>query len=393
MKENISFYELEKEVYRLVCQLGCSILKTILENYDNQLMNNRDTKEYRHKGLRGTTVKTIMGEVEYNRVMYLKDKKTVYLLDDILQIATCKRVSANFVETALKTVVNTTSYRKAEKTLQDTTNATLSHQELNQLVWLVGAEMERKENEEIKLHREEKLIRGTKQIPALFEEADGLWFNLQGKDRKEAKEKYEKECKRKNVEIKENHKLKTEIKLHIMYDGWSTNGRHSLINKSYISGVMTPDRLRKLKSARIYQKYDIQKIELRASNGDGAQWINKIMTPDTITQKDLFHIEQEIVRDIREEKYRKELMQIIADKQYDKVNDYIKYLKFECGGEKKIIDKLETLQNYLKTGLPRYQDILKAQGRELPKAPEDVEYRNMRNNGKSNFHCFRSSSL
>ncbi len=393
MKENVSFYELEKEVYRLVCQLGCSILKLILENYDKQLMNNRDTKEYRHKGLRGTTIKTVMGEVEYDRVMYLKDKKTVYLLDDILKIATCKRVSANFVETALKTVVNTTSYRKAEKALQDTTNARLSHQELNQLVWLVGAKIESKENEEIKLHREEKLAKGTKQIKALFEEADGLWFNLQGEDRKIAKEKYIKECEKQNKECKENHKLKTELKLHIMYEGWSTNNRHSLINKAYISGVMTPERLRKLKSARIHQKYDTQKIELRASNGDGAKWINKIMSKDTITQKDLFHIEQEIVRSIKIKKYRDELMQIIADKRYNEVQNYIENLKYELGGEEKVVNQLKTLQSYLSEGLPRYQDILKEQGKELPKAPERNRISYNGNYGKSDFHSLRGATM
>lgn len=154
------------------------------------------------------------------------------------------------------------------------------------------------------------------------------------------------------------------------YEGHSTDQRHTLINKSYISGVMTPERLRKLRNARIHQKYDVKAIQLRASNGDGAKWINKIMTEDTITQKDLFHIEQEIVRDIKVKKYREELMQIIAEKRYSEVQGYIEQLKYELGGEEKVVEKLKTLQNYLKTGLPRYQDILQQQGRELPQAPE-----------------------
>lgn len=370
MEKNINFYELEKEVYRLVCQLGCSILKSILENYDKQLMNTREKKEYRHRGLRKTTVKTIMGEVEYDRVMYLKDKKTVYLLDDILKIATCKRVSANFVETALKTVVNTTSYRKAEKALQDTTNATLSHQELNNLVWFVGEEMERKENKEIKLYKEEKLIKGIKKVPMLCEEADGIWFNLQGQDRQVAKEKYKKECEKNNKEYKENQRFRTELKLHVTYEGFSVEKRHKLINKKYIAGVMTPERLKKLRNAYILQEYDEKSIQVRVSNGDGARWINSIMTEDTITQKDLFHIQQEIVRDIKPKKYREELMKIIADKRYNEVHDYIENLKYEMGGEEKVVNKLRTLQSYLKEGLPRYQDILKEQGKELPQAPE-----------------------
>ena len=38
---------------------------------------------------------------------------------------------------------------------------------------------------EIKLDSKDKLIPGIKEIPVLFEEADGLWINLQGKDREE----------------------------------------------------------------------------------------------------------------------------------------------------------------------------------------------------------------
>lgn len=370
MEKKLNFYELEKEVYRLVCALGCSILKTILENQDKQLMQNRNRKEYRHKGYRKNTVKTIMGEVEYNRAIYLKENKPAYLLDNYLNIHTYGKISANLAETSLKTAVNTVSYRKAEKAIQNTTNSTISHQALHQLVWEVGKIIEQKENEEIKLYREEKLIQGTRITPVLFEEADGVWFCLQGKDRQAALEKYQIECKKKNKECNLKQRFKTELKLHITYEGHSTDQRHTLINKSYISGVMTPERLRKLRNARIHQKYDIKSIQLRASNGDGAKWINKIMTEDTITQKDLFHIEQEIVRDIKVKKYREELMQIIAEKRYIEVQGYIEQLKYELGGEEKVVEKLKTLQNYLKTGLPRYQDILQQQGRELPQAPE-----------------------
>ena len=46
-------------------------------------MKARDTKRYRHKGLRKNTIKTVMGEVEYRRAMYEIEKggikKRVYL--------------------------------------------------------------------------------------------------------------------------------------------------------------------------------------------------------------------------------------------------------------------------------------------------------------------------
>ncbi len=376
--ENVKFNELERKIYTLVCELGCEIMKQILETQDNQIMVNRNKKEYRHKGYRKNTIKTVMGEIEYKRAMYIKDNKTIYLLDDTIEIDTIGKLSSNLVEIMLKTVVNTTSYRKGANEIKNTTNEVISHQALNQLIWKVGENIENKENEEIKLLKKEKLVKGTREVPALFEEADGIWFNLQGKDREKAKEKYKKECEKKNKEYDPNHKHKTELKLHITYEGWKKDSeRHELVNKTIIAGIMTPNRLKKLRNARVYQKYNLETIKLRANNGDGAKWINKIATKDTICQKDSFHIQQEIIRDIKSKEHREGLIKIIEEKRYNEVHMYIENLKYELGGEEKTVKKLKTLQSYLKNGLPRYQDILKEQNREMPEPPKNVEYRNM----------------
>lgn len=375
----IEFEELEKKVYKLVCNLGCAILKNILECQDMQIMKNRNKNEYRHKGYRQATIKTLMGEVEFNRAIYKTEKEHIFLLDNTIKINKIGDISYNLAEQILKAVANTVSYRKAEETIKDLTSQTISHQAIWSLVWEVGKIIEKKEKEEIKLHKEGKLIEGTKQIPALFEEADGLWYHLQGKDRKKALEKYKKECEKKNKEFNPKKRFNAEVKLHITYEGWRRLGknRYCLVNKKVISGMMTPKRLKELKNARIYQEYNLSNIELRASNGDGATWINNIMSKDTITQKDSFHIQQEIVRDIPEKQYREELSNIIKEKRYDEVQSYIENLKHELGGEEKTVQKLKKLQDYLKVGLPRYTDILKEQNRELPKAPEGIEFKSM----------------
>ena len=378
MEKVVQFYELERKVYNLVCQLGCTILKNILENQDKQLMENRDKKEYRHKGYRTNTIKTVMGEIEYNRAMYKTDKGHMFLLDKEINIDTIGKISTNLAEIMLKSVVNTVSYRKSAIEIQSMTNETISHQALQQLVWKVGGIIEKKENKEIKLMKDGKLVKGTRETPALFEEADGIWFNLQGIDREKAKEKYKKQCEKKNIKYNPKHKHKTELKLHITYEGWKKDStRHELINKQIIAGMMTPQRLKKLRDSRIYQTYNEKNIELRANNGDGAKWITTIATKDTICQKDSFHIQQEIIRDIRNKEYQEELANIIKEKRYDEVQGYIENLKFELGGEEKVVKKLKVLQSYLKNGLPRYQDILKEQGREIPKAPKGIEYRDM----------------
>lgn len=375
---NIKFSELEKKIYRLVCELGCVILKTILENQDNILMKNRDKKVYRHKGYRVNCIKTLMGDVEYKRAIYLvengKQKKHIFLLDQEINISGIGKISNNLAEKMLKTVVDTVSYRKGAEEIKTLTNDTISHEGLRDLVYQVGKDIEKKEKQLIKLHKEEKLYSGTKEIPALFEEADGLWVNLQGKDRQEQIEKYKQKCEKQNKKYEPLTSVKSELKLHVMHEGWEKdNKRHNLVNKEYIAGFMTPKTLEKIRNAKVYQKYKTESIQLRVLNGDGANWIKNICTKNTIYQKDSFHIHQEIIRDIKEKEYQEELNKMLEQKRYKEIPKYIENLKYELGGEEKIVKKLTTLQKYLKDGLPRYQEIAE----EIPKAPDGIEYRDM----------------
>jgi len=63
----------------------------MLERYDDELMNTRDTKKYRNKGGRTTSIKTVYREVSYSRNVYEtkteEEKKAyVYLLDEALSM-------------------------------------------------------------------------------------------------------------------------------------------------------------------------------------------------------------------------------------------------------------------------------------------------------------------
>lgn len=375
-EEEIKFNNLEKKIFKFVCNFGCLIIKLILESYDRKIMKTRDTKKYRHKGLRKNTIKTVMGEVEYVRAMYEVEeagiKKRVYLLDEKLHINTEGKASENLVEKIVETVPITDSYRKAETVLKETTNATLSFEWIRNIVVKIGDKITKKEKEERKMLDKGQLVAGLKEIIALFEEADGLWINLQGKDRKERLEKNKKKCEKENKEFNPKQKIKTELKLHVMYEGWKKDDkRHALINKQYIAGMMKPKEIKKLRDARVYQQYDVEKIKLRVVNGDGAKWTKGITAKGGIYQKDQFHIMQEIVRDVPKE-YRNIIEELVKSKQYDKIEKAIEGLKVELGGEYKAVKKLNTLQSYLSSGLERYQDIV-----EVPEAPEGIEYRNM----------------
>ncbi len=62
---------LEKAVYEVVLSLGRSIMRQCIEETDRTLAQQRDRGIYRDKGYRPTTLKTVMGEVEYQRHVYL----------------------------------------------------------------------------------------------------------------------------------------------------------------------------------------------------------------------------------------------------------------------------------------------------------------------------------
>ena len=241
--KELKFNILEKKVFKFVCFFGCLIIKLLLESYDKKLMNARDSKKYRHKGLRTTHVNTVMGEVKFRRAMYEINEdgvtKTVYLLDEKLNINSEGNVSSNLVEKVVEVVPITDSYRKAETVIEETTNISLSHEKIRNIIVKIGDKITSKEKEERKLFDKNQLVAGLKEITALFEEADGLWINLQGKDRAERLEKNKKKAEKENKRFNPKMKIKTELKLHVMYEGWKRDDpRHSLVNKQYIAGIM-----------------------------------------------------------------------------------------------------------------------------------------------------------
>lgn len=330
----INFNELEKKIYKFVCNLGCYLLKEIIEKYDEKLQNERDKKSYRHRGLKTDSIKTVMGVVDYKRTIYEYEennqKKFVYLLDEKLKLSEFGKISENLVDKILNIAVETNSYRDAAEQIMQLLNISISHETVREIVIKAGMKIIEKENEEINLDKKDKLVAGTKEIPVLFEEADGLWINLQGKDRKEQIEKYKANCEKEGKEYKEPTSVKSELKLHVSYEGWKKDDkRHTLVNKMYIAGFMSSTELKRRRDAQIYQKYDVSKIKLRILNGDGASWISKLATKETIQQRDNFHIHQEIIRDLEEEDYRRQLERLIAEKRYDEVPVYLEYLKYE----------------------------------------------------------------
>ena len=117
IKENgVTFKILEKNIYAWVCQTGREFTKEFLERYDRMLMGGRDKKKYRNKGARQTTVKTVYGEVTYQRTVYEVNeedgtRRFVYLLDETLELDHVGLISTNMAELLVKGITEL-SYRE-----------------------------------------------------------------------------------------------------------------------------------------------------------------------------------------------------------------------------------------------------------------------------------------
>lgn len=132
VEEVVDFNRLEREIYRDCCAAGRKTLKEQLEIWDGRLMEMRDCAIYRHKGLRKTVIKTVMGEVEYSRAIYERKnadgtKSFVYLLDEAMGKSGTGCMSG-VLSGQIAEAVCAGSYRRAAQSVSEMTGQTISHQ-------------------------------------------------------------------------------------------------------------------------------------------------------------------------------------------------------------------------------------------------------------------------
>lgn len=151
-KDEIRFSELEKIIFSQMLNIGCDILKRILEKQDERILMIRDKKKYKNKGKCVNTIKTLMGEVRYERHRYITNKEDgtqedVYLLERELEMDTVGKVSQNLVDLILDIVAEVGSHRKAEKVLRELTGTSLSFEGIRNIVLKMNEKMEGKEKD------------------------------------------------------------------------------------------------------------------------------------------------------------------------------------------------------------------------------------------------------
>ena len=130
-EKGLDFNALEKEIFKIGCEIAANLLEQVLIRIDEYLEATRDKKKYRHKGTRATTLKTLMGEVSYNRTVYEtelenEEKAYVYLLDQVLKLETFGKVTASLV-TRVAESASVCSYRETAAKVSGMTGQTISH--------------------------------------------------------------------------------------------------------------------------------------------------------------------------------------------------------------------------------------------------------------------------
>ena len=183
----ISFKELEQKIFKYVCELGCEITKMMLESYDAELAASRDTTQYRDKGRRKTSIKTVYGEVEYSRRVYQTSfedgkKAYVYLLDKSMQMDKIGMISTNLAEKIAMTVTES-PYRVSADMISNTCGQSISAGGVWNVMQRLGERISEEEQHAVKQMNADQ-SEGTKEIPVLFEEMDGVWLICRMKNTK-----------------------------------------------------------------------------------------------------------------------------------------------------------------------------------------------------------------
>ncbi len=362
----ISFKELEQKVFKYVCELGCEITRIILESYDKELAASRDSRQYRDKGGRKTSIKAVYGEVEYWRRVYqtsLEDgeKAYVYLLDKAMQMDKIGLISTNLAEKIAMTVTES-PYRVAADAISSTCGQSISAGGAWNMMQRLGERISEEEEHGVKQMNADQL-EGTKEIPVLFEEMDGVWLHMQDKNHKKMK--------------------KQEMKVFTMHEGWDAEkekqNRSTLVGKRMLAGMEKSGEFHEKREACIRKEYNADEICQRILNGDGGGWIKEPYDPEVIFQLDRYHIYQETLRKISDKEAQGEIRRLLDAGKPDEMLEYIKVYATSLesqdekdGRSKKARELYKYLDNN-RNGLLPYDK----QGKEIPEPPAGVIYKGM----------------
>lgn len=311
-KESFSdLADLEQCIFQAAMEAAQEVFRIILESLDKQLHKERDRKVYRDKGKRSTCLKTRMGVVAYERRVYEVTnpdglRQYVYLLDKVLGKETVGFVSMTVCRLAVDAVLEGT-YRSAARLVSEMTGLSISPQAIWNVTQKLGLLQSKEVERQSELAQNEQ-GQGTVVSDILYEEQDGIWLSLQGRDRRE-------------------RGPRAEMKLAIAYDGalWSPEKkRRTLDNKVAYAGFETAKEFEQHKEGVVASHYDVTEVKLRVLNGDGAQWIKSAKDPRGIYMLDPFHRNKAILEAVNDADLRKLMLELLYS---DKIEELLQCIE------------------------------------------------------------------
>ena len=356
MENEREFKRIEEEIYKEVLEIGRKKLKAKLEEYDRELRENRNKAELRHKGNRNVTIGTIMGEVEIRRSVYVTPEgKRRCLLDEALHLKE-NGFASELVCENISGLICTGTYRATAAAITEMTGLQISHTGVWNIVQSMGEKAAKQEDVNTKAAKADE-GKGTIETSVLFEEQDGIYLPLQGADRKK-------------------YGSSKEMKLAIAYDGWEKKGknRHETTNKIATASFENAEQFRARKEGAIASVYNVDEIQWRILNADGAEWAKRsIYSDQVIYQLDPFHRNKAIRENVPDKEVQSTIFKLLYKKEIDTLLDYIEAMRNSVDDPKQK-QKYSTLHTYFtnnKEALISY----KRRGIDLPPAPEGKEYR------------------
>ena len=384
LTENIvNFKTFEEKINQKVKNIGSNSIKISLEELDNQILKERDKKVFRNKGKKRIDLKTTLAEVEVYRRVYIIDEKeleemedkennlmykiakskiesgckAIYLLDEMLNLRQYGKLTESVVEIILR-YIQDNSYRKTAQIVNEITGLKISATCVWNVVQLIGNMLKTKEKEEMEKSENDLIECKNKENHILFKELDGVYFTMQGKDKKEAIELYKKSHPESDVP---KSVRKKELKIVSIYEGWKkeAKNRNTLVNKKIFAQVIDNCKIKKVMNMYIDNTYNKENLKLIVTNSDGGTWTKEKTKGKKIYQLDWFHVKQMVNRQVREKEDRKILIKYLTQKEYDNALNMCEELKYKYDGEVNEIKKLDMLKEYInknKGNFIRYQE-------------------------------------
>ena len=372
-KKEIKFNDLEEKMWKKKMQEGLDELIEQLKQIDYLLLKNKNNSELKVKDFQKTTIKCRFGDLEINRRRYKLTKngktKLIYLLDIYLELGYSGQYSQSIVEMVIKEATEK-SYRKTAETIRENTNVSITHTAARKiLIDFSEKHIEKIEKEKIKLY-EKGYIEGNKEQKIIYEESDGIFIAKQNR--------------KKNKVERKGKKLKSEIKIGIIHEGFEKrySNDFKIKNKQMIATIKNARHLKKLIDMTIGTTYKENSIEKIIINADGAGWCKDIAeSPKERYQLDMFHIQKKIRETVNNKEYKEMMAKIVKTNKPEEIFNIIYNYKVELKYDKneEELEKVKELEKYLeknRKGLLRYQYDLGLTKEEIEKL-EETEYRNL----------------